>query len=151
MVTVQGALRQLYRAAFIAGATASGGPAAGAAAAALLNTPQGQAILQAGINFTLANEDIDTGNFATGGMVTSPTLAMIGEAGPEMVLPLVPTVSKRKPSAYNRKYSAAYRRIKRSKTLKNGRMAKGYSGRAGHNRIVKMAHAEVKKKMRRKK
>lgn len=52
---------------------------------------------------------------------------------------------KRKPSAYNRRYAAAYRRIKRSKTLKNGNMAKGYTGKRGHNRIVKMAHAQAKK------
>lgn len=52
---------------------------------------------------------------------------------------------KRKPSAYNRRYAAAYRRIKKKKTLKNGRMAKGFGGRSGHKRIVKMAHAEAKK------
>jgi hypothetical protein len=52
---------------------------------------------------------------------------------------------KRKPSAYNRRYAAAYRRIKKSKTLKNGNMAKGYTGKRGHARIVKMAHAQAKK------
>ncbi len=52
---------------------------------------------------------------------------------------------KRKPSAYNRRYAAAYRRIKRSKTLKNGNMAKGYTGKRGHLRIVNMAHAQAKK------
>lgn len=53
---------------------------------------------------------------------------------------------KRKPSAYNRRYAAAYRRIKRSKTLKSGKMAKGYGGKTGHKKIVKMAHAEARKK-----
>jgi len=52
---------------------------------------------------------------------------------------------KRKPSAYNRRYAAAYRRIKRKHTLKNGNMAKGWTGKRGHNRIVKMAHAEARK------
>lgn len=52
---------------------------------------------------------------------------------------------KRKPSAYNRRYAAAYRRIKRKKTLKSGKMAKGFGGKRGHQRIVKMAHAEAKK------
>jgi ribosomal protein S19E (S16A) len=56
---------------------------------------------------------------------------------------------KRKPSAYNRRYAAAYRRIKRSKTLKSGKMAKGFGGRRGHLRIVKMAHAQAKKGGRR--
>jgi hypothetical protein len=53
---------------------------------------------------------------------------------------------KRKPSAYNRRYAAAYRRIKRSKTLKSGKMAKGFGGKTGHKKIVKMAHAEARKK-----
>lgn len=53
--------------------------------------------------------------------------------------------TKRKPSAYNRRYAAAYRRIKRKHTLKNGNMAKGWTGKRGHMRIVKMAHAEARK------
>ncbi len=52
---------------------------------------------------------------------------------------------KRKPSAYNRRYAAAYRRIRKKNTLKNGNMRKGFGGKRGHNRIVKMAHAEAKK------
>lgn len=52
---------------------------------------------------------------------------------------------KRKPSAYNRRYAAAYRRIKRKKTLKNGRMAKGFGGKTGHKKIMAMAHKEAKK------
>jgi len=56
---------------------------------------------------------------------------------------------KRKPSAYNRRYAAAYRRIKRSKTLKSGKMAKGFGGKRGHLRIVKLAHAAAKKGGRR--
>lgn len=69
-----------------------------------------------------------------------------------MVLPLVPQLgkAKRKPTTYNRKYAAAYRRIKKSKTLKSGKMAKGFGGKRGHNKIVKMAHAAVKKQTRRK-
>jgi len=57
---------------------------------------------------------------------------------------------KRKPSAYNRRYAAAYRRIKKSKTLKSGKMAKGYGGKSGHKKIVKMAHAQAKKGGRKK-
>lgn len=53
---------------------------------------------------------------------------------------------KRKASAYNRRYAAAYRRIKKSKTLKSGKMAKGFGGKTGHKKIVKMAHAEARKK-----
>lgn len=57
---------------------------------------------------------------------------------------------KRKPSAYNRRYGAAYRRIKRSKTLKNGNMAKGWGGKKGHARIRELAHKEAKKGGKRK-
>jgi hypothetical protein len=59
--------------------------------------------------------------------------------------------AKRKPSTYNRKYAAAYKRIKRKKTLKSGKMAKGFGGKTGHKKIVKLAHAEVKRSMNRRK
>ena len=68
----------------------------------------------------------------------APILALMSSSEEEQA-------PKRKPSAYNRRYARAYKRIKRSKTLKNGNMAKGYTGKRGHNRIVKMAHAEAKK------
>lgn len=48
---------------------------------------------------------------------------------------------KRKVSAYNRRYSAAYKRIRRKNTLKSGKLRKGYN----HKKIVKLAHAEAKK------
>lgn len=51
---------------------------------------------------------------------------------------------KRKASAYNRRYGAAYKRIKKSKTLKNGKMAKGFGGKKGHARIREMAHKEAR-------
>lgn len=57
---------------------------------------------------------------------------------------------KRKPSAYNRRYAAAYKRIKRSKTLKNGRMAKGFGGKTGHKKIMAMAHKQARKGGRKK-
>ena len=57
---------------------------------------------------------------------------------------------KRKPSAYNRRYAAAYRRIKKKKTLKNGNMAKGFGGLRGHKKIMKMAHDEARKGGRKK-
>lgn len=68
----------------------------------------------------------------------APILALLQESSPA-------EKPKKKPSAYNRRYAAAYRRIKRKHTLKNGNMAKGWTGKRGHARIVKMAHAEAKK------
>lgn len=52
---------------------------------------------------------------------------------------------KRKPSAYNRRYAAAYKRIKKKHTLKNGKMQKGWGGKRGHKRIMDAAHAEARK------
>jgi hypothetical protein len=73
----------------------------------------------------------------------APILALLMEDN----APAAP--AKRKPSAYNRRYAAAYRRIRRSKTLKSGKMAKGFSGKRGHVRIVRLAHAAAKKGGRR--
>jgi hypothetical protein len=70
----------------------------------------------------------------------------MGVTQPE--IPVVAPVAKpkRKVSAYNRRYSAAYKRIRRKNTLKSGKMRKGYT----HKRIVKLAHAEAKKGGRKK-
>lgn len=141
MVTVKSALRALYRSAFIAGATVSGGPPAGAAAAKLLATPAGKAAIEAGVEFTLADEDVDTGNFAAGGLVTQPTLAMIGEAGPELVLPLSSSMKpKRKPSAYQKRYKKNFRKIAPDYKLKSGKWKKN-----GFKRAVRAAHKMSKK------
>jgi hypothetical protein len=69
----------------------------------------------------------------------APIIALLAEDDQEE------TKSKRKPSAYNRRFGAAYKRIKRSKTLKNGKMAKGFGGKRGHARIRDMAHKEARK------
>lgn len=49
--------------------------------------------------------------------------------------------AKRKVSAYNRRYAAAYKRLRRKHTLKSGKMRKGIT----HKKLVKMAHSEAKK------
>lgn len=76
---------------------------------------------------------------------TNPELAPILAMMSSNTKPAQEEKPKKKPSAYNRRYAAAYRRIKRKHTLKNGNMAKGWAGKRGHQRIVKMAHAEAKK------
>ena len=141
LVTVQSALRSLYRAAFIAGATVSGGPPAGAAAAKLLATPAGKAAIEAGVNFTLAEEDVDQGNFATGGLVTQPTLAMIGEAGPEVVIPLQ-TKRTRKKTKSDRQLSKALRMANDRLRTKSGRLRKGKT----QADVMRLAH-RLRKKM----
>jgi len=49
---------------------------------------------------------------------------------------------KRKVSAYSRAYGKAYRSLRRKHTLKSGKLRKGYT----HKRLVKMAHAEAKRR-----
>ena len=49
--------------------------------------------------------------------------------------------SKRKVSAYSRRYGAAYKRLRKRHTLKSGKYRKGYN----HKRIVKLAHKEAKR------
>ena len=82
--------------------------------------------------------------------------AMNPELAPILSLLMTPETpeenkKKRKPSPYNRRYAAAYRRIKKKKTLKSGKMAKGYAKRdgslskAGHAKIRTAAHKEAKK------
>ena len=55
----------------------------------------------------------------------------------------------RKPSAYNKRYARAYKALKKKKTLKSGKMAKGFTGKRGHAKLVKLAHAAAKKGGRR--
>ena len=127
MISVESVLTTLYKAAFVAGATAGGGPIAGASAAGYVNSPVGNAAVQKAVTFTVGDSGADTANLATGGLVMSPTLAMIGEAGPEMVLPL--TVPKKKRSrsarASHKKLSSAFKTANSRYRLKNGSLRKG--------------------------
>lgn len=151
---VRGLLKTLSAGAAVAAATAAGGPIVGAEVAAFLATPAGQKLLDLNIDSAASRQGVVLEDLAHGGLVTQPTFGFTGEAGPEMVIPIAAPFTmqpKRKPSAYNRKYAAAYRRIKKKKTLKSGKMAKGFAGKAGHQKIVKLAHAEVKKARRKKK
>jgi len=82
----------------------------------------------------------------------SPSLAMsIGNEVGERVedsAPVIVTKAKRKVSAYNRKYKAAFRKVAPRYKLKNGNWKAG-----GFKQAVKAAHdlAGDKKKTRRKK
>ena len=153
MVDGRQVLKGIASSVAVAAATVTGGPAAGASLAAYLASPIGQRLLDAQIDSSAQAYGVQLEDLARGGLITQPTLGLTGERGPEMVIPMMPNMTKpkRKPSTYNRKYAAAYRRIKKKKTLKSGKMAKGFGGKTGHKKIVKLAHAEVKKSMRRRK
>jgi hypothetical protein len=79
-----------------------------------------------------------------GGLVMSPTLAMIGEAGPEMVVPLVKPKRKRSRSARaaDKKLSKAFKEANAKYRLKSGALRKGRT----QADIARLAH-KLRKKM----
>lgn len=127
MVTVESVTSALYKAAFIAGATAAGGPAAGGAAASYIASPLGQAAVEKAVAITVGNSGSSMDNFAMGGLVMSPTLAMIGEAGPELVVPLAKPKRKRSRTARasDKKLSRAFKMANERLRKKNGQLKKG--------------------------
>ena len=144
MVSLESVTTALYKAAFIAGATAGGGPAGGATAASFVNSAAGEAAVAKAVSVTLGENNVDSGNFAMGGLVMSPTLAMIGEAGPEMVVPLVKPKPKRSRSARaaDKKLSRAFKEANARYRLKSGALRKGRT----QTDIAKLAH-KLRKKM----
>lgn len=124
----------------VAAATAGGGPAAGASVAGFLATPAGKAFLQAVVENTIGD---DVPAMALGGLVTQPTIALIGEAGPEMVIPLVPK-KKRKVSMYQKEFGRQMKRLKKQHTLKNGSLRKSWTPK----RLMNAAHAAAKRARR---
>ncbi len=146
MVSIRSALRALYSSAAIAGATAGGGPAAGTAMAAFLRSAPGRFAMDKAIDNTLRDQDLDTGNFATGGLVSDPTLALIGEAGPELVLPInqVMPKRKRKTTKYQKALGKALKTQQQLQRKKNGSYKKGKSAAT----ILKAAHKMVRKKLK---
>ena len=146
MVSIRSALRALYSSAAIAGATAGGGPGAGAAMAAFLKSAPGQFAMDKAIDNTLKDQDLDSGNFAMGGLVTDPTLALIGEAGPELILPInkVKRTIKRKTTKYQKALGKALKVQQKLQRRKNGQYKKGKSAAT----ILKAAHKAVRKSMK---
>ena len=144
MVSLQSVTTALYKAAFIAGATAGGGPAAGATATSFVNSPAGEGAIAKAVTITLGENNVDSGNFAMGGLVMSPTLAMIGEAGPELVVPLVKPKKKRSKAARSadKKLSKAFKMANEKLRKKNGQLKKGKT----QADVARMAH-RLRKKM----
>jgi hypothetical protein len=73
-------------------------------------------------------------------LMQNPQLAPILELMSKETAP-VAKKAKRKVSAYSRRYGAAYKRLRKRHTLKNGKYRKGYN----HKRLVKLAHKEAKR------
>jgi len=151
--TVKNFYRALAASAYVAGASAAGlalgGPpgaaAAAAAATANLASPLGVAAVEIAAEVG-TDAALDSTKMAMGGIVMEPTFAMIGEAGPEMVIPLSNLVKpKRKRSrlarASDKKLSAAFKEANRRYRKRDGSL------RAGRTQadIARLAHRLVKK------
>jgi hypothetical protein len=88
--------------------------------------------------------DVGITQMAMGGMVNTPTLAMLGEAGPEMVIPMTPQRAikpKRKVSAYHKRLGRAIKALRAKHLLKNGKWRKGWN----QKKLMKAAHKAAKK------
>ena len=153
--TVKNFYRALAASAYVAGATAAGlalgGPPGAAAAAssatASLASPLGvtavELAAEAGTEYAVGSEKM-----AMGGIVTEPTFAMIGEAGPEMVVPLLSPLAKpkrkrsRSARAADKKLSRAFKEANARYRLKSGALRKGRT----QADIARLAH-KLRKKM----
>jgi SLT domain-containing protein len=139
--TVKNFYRALAASAYVAGASAAGlalgGPpgaaAAAAAATANLASPLGVAAVEIAAEVG-TDAALDSTKMATGGLVTEPTFAMLGEAGPEMVIPLSGMVQplvkpKRKRSksarAADKKLSKAFKIANDRYRTNKGQLRKG--------------------------
>jgi len=118
-VLVKNFYRALLSASYIAGATAVGGPVAGAAAARSIATPLGIASIelaaQQATEFTVGSKAMHDG-----GLILEPTFALLGEDGPELVIPLKKKPRSRKQKAMDRKRSEAWSLANTKGRRKNG-------------------------------
>jgi len=152
--TVKNFYRALAASAYVAGASAAGlalgGPpgaaAAASAATANLASPLGVAAVELAAEVG-TEAALDSTKMATGGLVMEPTFAMLGEAGPEMVIPLTNVPKpKRKRSrsarAADKKLSKAFKEANARYRLKSGALRKGRT----QADIARLAH-KLRKKM----
>ena len=139
-VLVKNFYRALLSSAYIAGAAAVGGPPAAAVAAGAIASPLGVASVelaaQQATDFTIGSKAM-----ATGGLITEPTFALLGEAGPEMVIPLKKKPRSRKQKVQDKKKSRAWREANDKLRNKNGNLKKGIT----QADVARRAHRILKK------
>ena len=148
MVSVKGVIKTLTIGAATTAATLTGGPVVGAEVAVFLASPMGQKLIDDYLDQMAAQDGIVLEDLAMGGLVTRPTLGFTGEAGPEFVLPLSPSMLKpkrrvtKKARASRKKLSKALKIANARYRLKNGSLRKGRT----QADIMKLAQ-KLKKKM----
>lgn len=137
-------LRTITAGVAVSAATLTGGPAAGASMAAFLATPAGTKLLDLNIDRAASAEGVVLEDLARGGLITTPTLGLTGEAGPEMVIPLAKAKPKRSRAARaaDKKLSKAFKEANRRLRLKNGSLRKGKT----QADVARLAH-RLRKKM----
>jgi len=147
MVDFRTVLKGIATTTAVTAATLTGGPAAGASLAAYLASPPGQRLLDAAIDESARQNNVQLEDLARGGLITRPTLGLTGEAGPELVIPMTNMMKpKRKRSraarAADKKLSKAFKEANRRYRKKDGSL------RAGRTQadIAKLAH-KLRKKM----
>jgi len=62
---------------------------------------------------------------AQGGLILEPTFALLGESGPEMVIPLSKKPRSRKQRTYDKKRSKAWKEANSKLRNNNGQLKKG--------------------------
>jgi len=139
-VLVKNFYRALLSASYIAGATAVGGPVAGAAAARSIATPLGIASIelaaQQATEFTVGSKAMHDG-----GLITEPTFALLGEFGPELVIPLKKKTRSKKQKAMDRKRSEAWSLANAKGRRKDGSFYAGWD----QKRIAEYANKVLRK------
>jgi len=132
--------RALLSSAYIAGAGAVGGPPAAAAAAIAIASPLGVASVelaaQQATDFIIGSKAM-----ADGGLILEPTFALLGEDGPEMVIPLKKKPRSRKQRANDKKKSVAWKKANSKGRKNNGDFRAGWDMK----RIAQQANKILKK------
>ena len=129
----------------IAAATVTGGPAAGASLAAYLASPPGQRLLDSAIEGSARANNVVLEDLARGGLITTPTLGLTGDACPELVVPISMMPKKRRSRAAraaDKKLSKAFKEANRRYRTKSGKLRTGRT----QADIAKLAH-KLRKKM----
>jgi len=147
-VLVKNFYRALAASAYVAGSAAAGlalGGPPGAAiatanATASLASPLGVAAVelaaQQATEYTLNSKAM-----ADGGLITEPTFALLGEFGPEMVIPLTKKPRSKKQRANDKKKSAAWKKANADGRKNNGDFRAGWN----QKRVAKHANKLLKK------
>lgn len=84
---------------------------------------------------------------AMGGLISQPTFALLGESGPEMVVPLSPgsRKKKRKANPYQKMFGKQLKVVKKTSRLKNGNYRSGWNARKEFSKAHKLTKKMMKK------